>query len=160
MSSSVNSSWLAELYSSASSVTCANSAPKGFESLALCCGAKEGCTDKGVGIAGALEAIWGAAKAVGSMATAGDRGDLKGRLEDVELAEDRVDREGVREMAWRFREAVDTSMSREERETDRDRATASIEFFLVWVGERWGIMGAGTGAGSGSAGPGLAEFLK
>jgi hypothetical protein len=118
----------------------------------------EGCTGKGVGIAGALGAIWGAAKAVGSMATAGDRGDLKGRLEDVELAEDRVDREGVREMAWRLREAVDTSMSREERETERDRATASIEFFLVWVGERGGISGAG--AGSGSAGPGLAEFLK
>lgn len=94
---------------------------------------------------------------MGAMGAAGDVGCFTERLEmDEECAEECVDTDGVREKAWRLRDAADRSESREMREMDRDLATASTEFFLVCVGERWGIIGAGAG----SIGAGLAEFLK
>lgn len=74
-----------------------------------------------------------------------------------EGAEEFVDTDGEREeKAWRLLDAADNSESLEMRVMDRDLATASTEFFLVWVGERWGIIGAGVG--SGSAGAAAAGF--
>lgn len=102
----------------------------------------------------------GAAKAMGAVEAAGDVGCFKDRFEiDEECAEECVDTDGVREKAWRLRDAADRSESREMRDMDRDLATASTEFFLVCVGERWGIIGARAGSGSTGA-AGLVEFLK
>lgn len=97
----------------------------------------EGCTDRGVGAAEAAGAIGalgilGAAKAMGAKGAAGDIGCFTERLEmDEECAEECVDTDGVREKAWRLRDAADSSESRDMRDMDRDLATASTEFFLV-----------------------------
>lgn len=141
-SSSICSRWLLELNSSASSVTWANSAPKGFESLVTWrLVAFEGCTDETAGAVGAAEAVVGA----GARGKAGARGCFARRPEIDELcteecieecaeegAEEFVDTDGEREeKAWRLLDTADNSESLEMRVMDRDLATASTEFFLV-----------------------------
>lgn len=104
-SSSICSCWLLELNSSASSVTWASSAPKGFESLATWrLVALEGCTDEAAGGVGATEAVVGA----GARGKAGARGCFARRLEMDELCTE----ECIEECAEEF---VDTDGEREER---------------------------------------------
>lgn len=108
-SSSICSRWLLELNSSASSVTWANSAPKGFESLAAWrLVALEGCTNEAAGAVGAAET----AVAAGARGKAGAKGCFARRLEIDELCAEECIEECADEGAEEF---VDMDGEREER---------------------------------------------
>lgn len=69
--------------------------------------------------------------------------------EEWETEEARVDVDAEREkVAWPGPVSAEKSELLDKRDADRDRAMFSNEFFLVWDGERFGILGGSSSQAS------------